>query len=55
MKITQNGKVAEGKLVITDETSSSKLRLVIQSEDNVIVIELSKAEFDFLKSEVNDR
>lgn len=56
MKITQNGKVIEGKLVVTDETSSSKLRLIIQSEkDGNVVVEFSQFEFEFLKSEVNDR
>ena len=58
MTVTVNtsNKVLEGKLIITDETSSSKLRLVIQSEtDGVVVIEFSKSEFDFLKRQVNDR
>jgi hypothetical protein len=58
MTVTVNttDKVLEGKLIITDETSSSKLRLIIQSEkDGNVVVEFSKSEFDFLKREVNDR
>jgi hypothetical protein len=54
--INTSNKVLEGKLIINDETSSSKLRLVIQSEkDGNVVIEFSKSEFDFLKRQVNDR
>lgn len=58
MNVTVNttDKVLEGKLIITDETSSSKLRLIIQSEkDGNVVVEFSQFEFEFLKREVNDR
>ena len=55
MKITQNGKVTEGKLIITDETQSTKLKIIVQTDNGSILIELSQTEFDFLKSEVNDR
>jgi len=58
MTVTVNttDKVLEGKLIITDETSSSKLRLIIQSEkDGNVVVEFSQFEFEFLKREVNDR
>ena len=55
MKVTQNSKVTEGKLIITDQTQSAKLRIIIQYEGGSILMELTQKEFDFLKSEVNDR
>jgi hypothetical protein len=55
MKVTQNGKVTEGKLIITDETQSAKLKIIVQTDNGSILMELSQMEFDFLKSEVNDR
>jgi hypothetical protein len=57
MTVTVNTskKVLEGKLIVTDETSTAKLKIVIYNEnEGSVTVEFSKEDFEFLKEIITE-
>jgi hypothetical protein len=53
--INTSKKVLEGKLIVTDETSTAKLKIVIYNEnEGSVTVEFSKEDFEFLKEIVTE-